>query len=149
MILDSIKNAELYYSVSPRLKKAFEYIQSTDLEALAEGRYEIEGSDIFVNIVERDLKTTEEAKLEVHNLYADIQIVVSGDDEGFGYIERCKLQEPAGEFNTEKDIQFFKDAPQTIYYIRPGQFTLLLPEDAHAPLIGSGRVKKAVVKVLL
>ncbi|MFI3264449.1 MAG: YhcH/YjgK/YiaL family protein [Rikenellaceae bacterium] len=149
MILDSISNAELYYSVSPRLAKAFEYIQSTDLESLEEGRYTIDGDDIFVNIVERDLKKAEDAKLEVHNNYIDIQIVVSGDDEGFGYLERCKLQEPAAEFNTVKDIQFFNDVPQTIYYIRPGQFTLVMPEDAHAPLIGSGRVKKAVVKVRL
>ncbi len=149
MILDSISNAELYYSVSPRLAKAFEYIQSTDLESLEEGRYAIDGDDIFVNIVERDLKKAEDAKLEVHNNYIDIQIVVSGDDEGFGYLERCKLQKPAAEFNTVKDIQLFDDVPQTIYYIRPGQFTLVMPEDAHAPLIGSGRVKKAVVKVKL
>ncbi len=149
MILDSISNAELYYCMSPRLAKAFEYIKSTDLSKLEEGRHIIDGDEIFVNIVERELKNAADAKLEVHNLYADIQIVISGSDEGFGYLERCKLQEPTAEFNTEKDIQFFADAPQTIYYMRPGQFTLLLPEDAHAPLIGSGVVRKAVVKVLL
>ncbi len=149
MILDSIKNAELYYSVSPRLAKAFEYIRSTDLEALEFGRHEIDGDDIFINVVEKDLKKVEDAKLEVHNSYADIQILVSGPDEGFGYSERCSLKEPVAEFDSVKDIQFFKDAPQTIYYIRPGQFTLVLPEDAHAPLIGSGTIKKAVVKVRL
>ncbi|MFI3332660.1 MAG: YhcH/YjgK/YiaL family protein [Rikenellaceae bacterium] len=149
MILDSIKNAELYYSVSPRLAKAFEYIRSADFASMEPGRYEVDGDEIYVNILERDLKSPEEAKLEVHNAYADIQILVSGDQEGFGYIERCDLEEPVGEFDTVKDVQFFTDMPQTIYFIWPGQFTLLLPEDAHAPLIGSGKVKKAVVKVLL
>ncbi len=149
MILDSISNAELYYSVSPRLAKAFAYIQSTDLNALEAGRHEIDGDEIFINIMERELKTPSDAKLEVHNNYADIQIVVSGEQEGFGYLERCKLCDPIDEFNTAKDIQLFNDTPQTIYYIRPGQFTLLLPEDGHAPLIGEGTVKKAVVKVKL
>ncbi|MFI3316182.1 MAG: YhcH/YjgK/YiaL family protein [Rikenellaceae bacterium] len=149
MILDSINNASLYYSVSPRLAKAFEWIAANDLNALEVGRHAIDGDEIFINIMERELKNAADAKLEVHDKYADIQIVVSGDQEGFGYAERCKMQAPAAEFDTVKDIQFFLDEPQTIYYIRPGQFTLLLPEDAHAPLIGQGSVKKAVVKVML
>ncbi len=149
MILDSIKNAELYYSVSPRLEKAFDYIRQADFAAMEPGRYPIDGDEIFVNIMERELKSPEEAKLEVHNNYADIQILVSGEQEGFGYMERCDLQEPTAEFDTVKDVQFFTDLPQTIYSIWPGQFTLLMPEDGHAPLIGSGKVKKAVVKVLL
>ncbi len=149
MILDSIKNAELYYSISPRLQKAFEYIQATNLAELELGRHSIEGDDIFINIMERDLKREGEAKLEVHDLYADIQIVVSGEQEGFGYLERCCLKQPQAPFDAVKDIQLFDDEYQTIYFIRPGQFTLLLPEDAHAPLIGEGHVRKAVVKVRL
>ena len=30
MILDNLKNAALYYGVSPRMKKAFELMASTD-----------------------------------------------------------------------------------------------------------------------
>ncbi|MFI3323423.1 MAG: YhcH/YjgK/YiaL family protein [Rikenellaceae bacterium] len=149
MILDSIKNAELYYSISPRFQKAFEYIKSTDLAALEAGRHEIDGDEIFVNVLERELKAEGVAKLEVHDLYADIQILVQGTEEGFGYLERCMLQKPIAEFDTVKDVQLFEDDYQTIYKIRPGQFTLLLPEDGHAPMIGEGVVKKAIVKVLL
>ncbi len=149
MILDSLKNAELYYSLSPRLKAAFDYINSTDLAAMEAGRYEIDGENIFINIMERELKAPADAKIEVHNKYADIQVVVSGEPEGFGYTPRHELNSPVEEFNEVKDIQFFADVPQTTYFVRPGQFTLLLPEDGHAPLIGSGCVKKAVVKVLL
>ncbi len=149
MILDSIKNAEFYYSISPRLQKAFEYIRSTDLTTLEVGRHEIDGKEIFVNIMERELKKAGEAKLEVHNLYADIQILVQGSEEGFGYLERSELKAPIAEFDTLKDVQLFNDDYQTIYKIRPGQFTILLPEDAHAPMIGEGVAKKAIFKVLL
>ncbi len=149
MILDSIKNAELYYSISPRLERAFDYLRSTDLAALEVGRHEIDGNDIFVNIMEPELKTPSDAKLEVHNVFADIQVLITGDEEGFGWSERKDVKEPIADFDAEKDVQFFNDKAQTIYTLRPEQFTILLPEDAHAPMIGEGKVKKAIFKVRL
>ncbi len=146
MIVDSLKNSALYYSVNPRLERAFAYLQTVDLETLAPGKYEIDGRDIFLNVVERDLKTREEAKLEVHNDYLDVQVVLRGE-ESFGWSERGNLRYPKEAFNTEKDIQFFDDVPQTYYTLRPGQFTILLPEDGHAPLVGEGPIRKAILKV--
>ncbi len=149
MILDSIKNAELYYSICPRLERAFDYIRSTDLASLEVGRHTIDGDDIFVNIMEPELKSVADAPLEVHNVYADIQILITGDIEGFGWMERCDLKSPNAAFDTQKDVQFFSDEKQTIYHLRKGQFTILLPEDAHAPMIGAGKVKKALFIVKL
>lgn len=146
MIADSLKNSALYYSVNPRLEKAFAYLKTVDLETLAPGKYEIDGKDIYLSVVERDLKSKQEAKLEVHNEYLDVQIVLRGE-EGFGWSERCALKQPKDAFNTEKDIQFFEDEPQTYYTLRPGQFTILLPEDGHAPLVGEGPIRKAILKV--
>lgn len=146
MIVDSLKNAALYYSVNPRLKKAFEYLKTIDLDTLAPGKYEIDGKEIFLNLVERDLKSREEAKLEVHNDYLDVQVVLRGE-EGFGWSERSNLREPKEAFNAEKDIQFFDDVPQTYYTLQAGQFTILLPEDGHAPLVGEGPIRKAILKV--
>ena len=146
MILDSLKNCALYYAVNPRFEKAFDYILNSDIEKLAPGKYEIEGKDIFLNIVERGLKSPEEAKLEVHNDYIDIQIVLKGV-ESFGWSERKDMTQPQSEFNQEKDIQFFYDKPQTYYTLKEGQFTILLPEDSHAPLVGEGDIRKAIIKV--
>lgn len=146
MIVDSLKNAALYYSVNPRLERAFEYLKRVDLSTLEPGKYEIEGTEIFLNLVERDLKSKAEAKLEVHNDYLDVQVVLCGT-EGFGWSERADLKQPKEAFNAEKDIQFFDDEPQTYYYLRPGQFTILLPEDGHAPLVGEGPIRKAILKV--
>lgn len=148
MILDSLKNSALYYSVNPRLKKAFEYLETVDLMTLAPGKYEIDGKEIFLNLMERDLKRREDAKLEVHNDYIDVQIVLRGT-ESFGWSERCNLKQPREEFNAEKDIQFFLDEPQTYYTLQPGQFTILLPEDGHAPMVGEGIIRKAILKVKL
>ncbi|WP_295938190.1 YhcH/YjgK/YiaL family protein [uncultured Alistipes sp.] len=147
MIFDSLKNSALYYSVHPRLEKAFGYIASTDWEKIEPGIHELDGKDIYVNVMERELKKPVDAKLEIHNEYIDIQVLVRGEKEAFGWSERADVHKPLGEFDAQKDIQLFDDVPQTYYSLRPGQFTILMPEDAHAPMVGEGSVRKIIVKV--
>ena len=147
MILDSLKNSALYENVNPRMKKAFELIASTDWTTMETGIHELDGKDIYVNVMERELKQKSDAKLEVHNEYIDIQVLVTGKEEAFGWSERKDLRMPQGEFNAEKDIQFVDDAPQTYDTLRPGQFTVLFPEDGHAPMVGEGTMRKIIVKV--
>ena len=149
MILDSLKNGALYYGVNPRMKRAFELIASTDWMKMEPGIHELDGKDIYVNVMERELKLKKDAKLEVHNEYIDIQVLISGKEESFGWSERKNLCKPQSEVDKEKDIQLFDDEPQTYYTLRPGQFTILLPEDGHAPMVGEGTVRKIIVKVRL
>lgn len=147
MIFDSLKNSALYENVHPRMKRAFEVLAATDWTRTEPGIHEIDGRDIYVNVMERELKKKGDAKLEVHNEYIDIQLLVSGEAETFGWSERRNLRQAQGEFNAEKDIQFFEDEPQTYYTMRPGQFSVLFPEDGHAPMVGEGVVRKVIVKV--
>ncbi|MEG1864019.1 MAG: YhcH/YjgK/YiaL family protein [Alistipes sp.] len=147
MILDTLKNSALYEAINPRLKKAFDFIASTDWEKMEPGIHELDGRDIYVNVMERELKKPADAKLEIHNEYIDIQVLVRGEEESFGWSERADVCKPQAAFDAEKDIQFFEDKPQTYYTLRPGQFTILLPEDAHAPMVGEGMVRKIIFKV--
>lgn len=149
MILDSLNNSALYHAVHPRLEKAFGLIASTDWSKIETGIHELDGKEIYVNVMERELKKPADAKLEVHNAYIDIQVLLHGEGETFGWSERKDVSKPLAAFDAEKDVQLFDDAPQTYYTLRPGQFTLLLPEDAHAPMVGEGVVRKAIVKVLV
>ncbi len=111
------------------------------------GIHELDGKDIYVNVMEPELKKPADAKLEIHDAYIDIQVLIRGEQETFGWSERADLRKPLGEFDAGKDIQFFDDEPQTFYTLRPGQFTILFPEDGHAPMIGEGNVRKIIVKV--
>ena len=147
MIFDSLKNSGLYCSLHPRLARAFELIGSTDWTAVEPGIHELDGRDIYVNVMDVDLKRKPDAKLEVHNEYIDIQVLTRGEEESFGWSERRELKKPLGEFSVENDIQLFADVPQTYYTMRPGQFTVLFPEDGHAPMVGEGTVRKIIVKV--
>ena len=147
MILDSLKNSALYHSLNPRLERAFSLIASTDWTGMEPGVHELDGRVIFVNVMDVDLKRRPDAKLEVHAAYIDIQVLVAGTEESFGWSERKDLRMPQGEFNAEKDIQFFDDAPQTYYTEPTGSNTVLFPEDGHAPMVGEGTVRKIIVKV--
>lgn len=149
MILDSLENRARYYALHPRLEKAFDYLLTADLGALPAGRHTIDGDDIFINVMDVDLKRPADAKLEVHDRYLDIQVLVRGERESFGWSRRDRLTQPLGTFDVQKDIRFFDDAPQTYYEVMPGQFTLLFPEDAHAPMVGEGAIRKVIVKVRL
>lgn len=149
MILDSLENRARYHALHPRLEEAFDYLQTADLGALPAGRHAIAGDDIFINVMDVDLKRPADAKLEVHDRYLDIQVLVRGERESFGWSQRDRLAQPLGAFDEEKDIRFFDDVPQTYYEVTPGQFTLLFPEDAHAPMVGEGAIRKVIVKVRL
>ena len=85
---------------------ALEYIKTTDLAALENGKHLIDGENLFVNIVDSAMKTPEQARLEVHDKYIDIQIPLS-KGESFGVKPRSECREADGEFNSEKDILFF------------------------------------------
>lgn len=146
MILDTLQNRECYYSLSPRLRTAFEWLDKTDVASLEVGRHAIDGDDIFVNVSELDLRPRSAAALEVHNEYIDIQVVFGGEEE-FGWSPRSAVASPRAEFDVEKDIQFFEDEPQTFYTVREGQFTILMPQDAHAPMLGEGHVRKLIFKI--
>ena len=50
MILDTLQNRERYYALAPRLRKAFEWLDTADITSLEVGRHDIDGDDI-VNII--------------------------------------------------------------------------------------------------
>ena len=66
---------------------------------------------------------------------------------GWTSIEHCTNE--IDSYNPEKDIIFYADKPTTYITVNPGEFVIFFPEDGHAPAIGNGPIKKAVVKVLV
>ena len=149
MILDALKNAAQYTALHPGFKTVFDYIASHDLATMECGRYDIDGDNIFVVVQEWDLRPTSEARLELHRRYIDIQVVLDGDDEVFGWSEKKDCLKPEAEFDEQKDVQFFTDVPQCFYSVAKGQFSILYPEDGHAPMLGEGHVKKCIFKIAL
>jgi biofilm protein TabA len=147
MIIDTIKNAQKYFSIHPLLEKGFEFITQNDLANLVDGKSDIsEGLKAIVSNAPGKTKEASIAKFECHNKNIDIQLCIKGK-ETIGWKPREKCVLPNGEFNTEKDVQFFNDAPDMFFELTDGQFAIFFPEDVHAPMIGEGEIKKLVIKV--
>ena len=64
-----------------------------------------------------------------------------------GWKPRSACTQPKGDYNEEKDVLFYADAPDTFFHLQAGQFTIFFPEDVHAPMIGTGKIRKLVIKV--
>jgi len=148
MIIDHLDNSKLYESIHPLFEKAFNYLESVDFMTVDPGKVELQDSDLFAIISDSELKLEEEANIEVHNKYIDIQLPIS-KQENFGWHSRNTLNMPIGPFDTEKDIQFFEDKASFIFSLPKRNFVVFFPEDGHAPCIGEGMIRKVVVKIKL
>ncbi|MCC8146866.1 MAG: YhcH/YjgK/YiaL family protein, partial [Bacteroidales bacterium] len=135
-----------YESLNSHFKKAFDYIRSLDFNNLKEGTVKLSGEDLFVNVVKTQLKDKQDASLESHNEYIDIQVPVS-KEETFGWTAREKCKSVAEPYSSGKDIEFYSDSPSVYFSLTPGEFAVFFPQDAHAPCIGLGETKKIIVKV--
>lgn len=147
MITDTLNNITLYRNV-PGLGQAAEYILSHDLNALPDGKTEIDGNDFYVMIQRPGLKAPEDAKPEAHNRYIDIQVVLEGE-EVMGYAPREDCGEPSVA-KPESDIWFYDNPAFSPVHLRKDCFAVFFPEDGHAPCIRTKsctKNKKAVFKV--
>jgi len=148
MIIDTLNNAAKYFSVHPLFEKAFAYLTSKDLSALEDGKFEIDGDNLKAIVSNKNGMTAEESvsKFECHNKHIDIQVCIRGT-ETMGWKPRSDCREQKGDYNPEKDVLFFGDAPDMFFQLNDAQFVIFFPEDVHAPMIGEGPIKKIVVKV--
>lgn len=131
--------------MNPLFPKVVEWLQHNDLNTIPVGHYELQGKDLFVNIVDSAPKGREEAKLETHNRMIDIQIAIGGTEE-HGYKHRSLLSDAL--YNAESDISFYDEVPDAYITMRPGQFVIYFPQDGHAPAITPVTLRKAIFKIL-
>lgn len=146
MILDSLTNSDLYASVHPRFKKAFDYLKATDLKNLPLGKIELEGSDLVVNVVDLHGKTVEDAKMEAHKSFIDIQVPIgAAETMGWASIEVCS--QVTETYDPTKDLIFYGDKATTFLNVQPYEFAVFFPQDVHQPGIATGVHRKIIVKV--
>lgn len=146
MIFASLNESARCNSLHPLFARVFEFIRVTDFSALAPGRHNIIGDDLFVIVEQAPGRRRESAKLECHQRYIDIQLVLSGVDE-MGWKALADCHTPCDEYSAERDIRFFEDQPATWIATPPGHFCIFFPEDAHAPLVADGEIRKIIFKI--
>jgi YhcH/YjgK/YiaL family protein len=146
MISDIIKNRHIYSSISPRIKKALDYIATTDFSEMEPGRYELDGTNLFVLVQAYDSIPKELGKWECHKKYIDIQYIAEGVELiGCNNIDRMKI---TTAYNPDKDIAFLSGEGDYITFPK-GSYGIFFPEDAHQPKVAPGNIPGAVRKVVV
>lgn len=141
-----------YYRNADRWETAFTWLQEQDLENIEPGRYELEGSDVFVSVTEYVPKPIEDVQFEAHRVYADIQYVATGQEQiSIVPIDDAVITEP---YDEENDVMFLSTPASEHRIATPDRFFVFFPSDAHRPSVrvnenDSSLVKKVVVKVRL
>lgn len=146
MIIGHLSHCHRYFSTHPLFKTAFNFIMQVIETPPEQGKHYLVG-DSLIGIVETgEGKTREKARLEAHRKYIDIQFASKGVEE-IGWKRHSDCKNLSNPYIAEKDIEFFADKPDLWIPLIHDAFAIFFPEDAHAPLAGSGPVHKIIMKV--
>ena len=146
MILDTLDKLESYGFISPLMDKVTEFFRKTDLTSLQPGRIVLQGDDLFVNVNRQDAQTREQAPIEAHQQYIDIQVPISSDEE-MGYVAAGFLPAPSVPYSSQKDVAFYPGLCDTYLNVRKGMFVVFFPGEGHAPAITERGILKLIVKM--
>lgn len=127
----------------------FEYLCSHDLESLPLGRVDVPGTApdaCFINVQQRQLVASEQQPLEVHRRYIDVHIPLGRETIGWSSLSSLHTP-PTRPYDEEDDYALYEERAQNYLTLERGQVLVCMPDDAHAPLIGEGRLRKLVGKV--
>ena len=148
MVLDKIENLLQYSNLHLGFTKASEFILGTDFSKLEDGKYSIDGDNIFALLQKYETKDSENAKPETHFKYIDIQYLISGTElMGIALLDK---QAPITK-DIKNDIAFYENEVSFIKF-QTGMFAIFFPHDMHMPgikLEESGTVRKVVIKIKL
>lgn len=146
MIVDCLEQADRYIALNPHFATAFAMLRRSNIACLNEGRMEIDGDTVYAVVAKGKGRRREEALLETHDKYIDIQFVIAGTDT-IGWKARKDLGLPTDASDPRKDVAFYEDAPTVWSAIGPGMFGIYFPEDGHMPMVSDDELHKVIVKV--
>lgn len=146
MILARLSEAEQYLGIHPRLDRALTLLREDFLATVGTERRKLEGDALFVTRFDYQTLPREETFFESHRRYLDIHVMTEGSERvEIASPERLRLFEHTGDF-----YGYHGDGEQSLV-LKPGQFLVVFPDDAHRLKIAEGgerNVSKIVFKVL-
>lgn len=149
MIYTDFDNLERYLGMGEHLDTAIRYIKEHSLDELHNGRNEVDGDFVFINCFEYETLPEEKAAFEAHEKYADVHMVISGE-ERIGVSDMSLMTVTAKDEATDS-IECYGET-ENYLILKPGKVVVVFPEDAHKVKVMTdsvSQVKKAVAKVLV
>ncbi|EPO5276000.1 N-acetylneuraminate anomerase [Citrobacter braakii] len=143
--LRSLPSAGLH----PVLQQALTLAVAANPQEKTPGRYELQGDNIFMNVMQFATQSPEQKKAELHREYIDIQVLLSGEERIlFGMTDSARQCE---EMHVEDDYQLCSQiADEQAMVLKPGKFVIFMPGEPHKPgcvVQAPMDIKKVVIKV--
>jgi YhcH/YjgK/YiaL family protein len=151
MIFGHVNDLESAFAWLPKpLKLAVEHLKQTDFAALPAGNYDLQGRDIYVQVIDMHTKPFAETRPEVHRQYIDVQYLCSGSEK-IGVASETGNNALAEDLLESRDLLFYggMENESTLTMI-PGSFAVFFPSDVHRPGCACGSpaaIRKVVIKV--
>ncbi|MCI6888159.1 MAG: YhcH/YjgK/YiaL family protein [Otoolea sp.] len=149
MIFSSIYAKDDTSKYPKAIQIALEYLKTHDFTAMETGVYEIQGKEIYAQVMDAQTGAAEEKRPEVHEKFVDVQYLASGR-EMLGFTPDTGNYEVDERFD-DRDLIFYKSVENEGYIEAvPGCYSIFFPADVHRPAVAAGepmKVRKVVVKV--
>ncbi len=143
MIVAKLSNKAEYYGIHPELDKALDCLTPEFLEQAATEKTLLDGENLFVAKFHLETVPEEQTFFEAHRQYLDIQIVTEG-------MERVEIAHPDTLTLTEHRGDFYGytgQGEQTVI-LKPGNFLIVFPGDAHRLKLPVGASGQAFTRVV-
>lgn len=133
------------------IERALDFLRTTDFQKLEPGVVEIDGKNIFAQIIDLTTRDVAENRPEVHRRYLDIQFLARvkrksiAIDTGNNQISESLLE--------QRDIIFYHASEhESFIEMIPGSYAIFFPQDVHRPACHktvATPIRKIVVKVAI
>ena len=149
MIFSSIYAKDDAKKYPNAIQTALDYLKTHDFTAMETGVYEIQGKDIYAQVMDAQTGAVEEKRPEVHEKFVDVQFLASGKEK-LGFTPDTGKYEVDERFD-ERDLIFYKSVENEGFIeATPGCYSIFFPADVHRPAVAVDEpmtVRKVVVKV--
>lgn len=132
------------------IKDAIIFLRSAAFQEMEPGEYEIDGRNVYYQVIDMTTKPWNEGKAEVHRKHIDMQFLFSGK-ETIGFVDDNGQNEVLEDLLEQRDLLFYRDVNdlKKIDMI-PGDFCVFYPNDVHMPgreNQGESAIRKIVYKI--
>lgn len=148
LIVDHISNCDLYIGNNKSIDRAISCIKEMDFTELKPGMHELDGEELFFNLIEYETKHAEERFWESHKKYIDLHFILEGKEQiGYEQFDRMTIKE---DYNEVDDYFLLEGKLTSTVLLQKNDFMILYPNDVHMTGIKADqqeKVRKVVFKI--
>ncbi|KII76710.1 YhcH/YjgK/YiaL family protein [Vibrio renipiscarius] len=149
MFKGNLSELDTYQNLPVKMFEVIEQVKQRLSASVENGRYQLDGDDVFFFVVDDNTKVITDCKSEIHRKYIDVQIILAGE-ERFGYSLQ-PFNSIAEDLLEARDVAFSEDLVNEQFAdLKAHDFIVFNTQQPHRPLVAVNDpmpVRKAIIKI--